>query len=51
LVKKTKGNLVLRKETIRALAGQSLAQVIGGLEAAIPQSKDKQCPAPAGAQG
>ncbi|MBC7973626.1 MAG: hypothetical protein H7138_01480 [Myxococcales bacterium] len=48
-MKKTRPTLVLRKEIIRILADHQLTKLIGGIEAAYPQSKDKQCPAPAGA--
>lgn len=52
-MKKTKSNLALRKETIRAIAAGRLTEVGGGIELNgwFPQSSDKQCPAPAGAPG
>ena len=47
-MKKTPPKLMLRKETLRALSATDLVRVIGGDSANIvPQSGDKQCPAPA----
>ena len=45
-MKKTTRKLVLRKETVRELCEKALTHVIGGQEtdAAVPQSRDKQCP-------
>ena len=46
-MKKTTHKLVLRKATVRALSGQALTHVIGGLETypanAEPQSRPVQC--------
>jgi len=44
MMKKTTRKLVLRKETVRALSGEALARVIGGLDTdAGGQTGQKQC--------
>lgn len=44
--------LELNREIVRSLTGNDISRVIGGSDPALlPQSGDKQCPAPAIAQG
>ena len=49
-MKKSLSKLVLRKETVKALANVALARVIGGADEPAAQSGAKQCNAPALAQ-
>ena len=48
-MKKTPGKLILRRETVRALANMDLARAIGGLDSgnvqcrAIAETGDKAC--------
>jgi hypothetical protein len=43
-MKKRTSKLVMRKETVRALSGQTLSRVIGGQETdAVPYSAPKAC--------
>jgi hypothetical protein len=46
-MKKSPPKLVLRRETLRALAGVDLTRVVGGQDEDAAQTGDRQCNAPA----